>query len=71
MGGAGRALMCNLRRNLVVGPGSVSFLLTGREVVRDEGFTVHSISLVGHVAGAVASMNCSIHVPNDDGSAVA
>eukprot|EP00983_Pelagomonas_calceolata_P025477 800890-Pelagomonas_calceolata.AAC.1 len=57
--------------SLVVGPVSISFLLTGREVVREEEFTEHSISLVGRVARAVASTNCSIHAPNDDGSAVA
>eukprot|EP00983_Pelagomonas_calceolata_P027822 873294-Pelagomonas_calceolata.AAC.1 len=57
--------------SLVVGPGSISFLLTGREVVRKEESTVHSISLAGRVAGALASTNCCIHVSNNDGSAVA
>eukprot|EP00983_Pelagomonas_calceolata_P077794 1154016-Pelagomonas_calceolata.AAC.4 len=66
-----------LAYSLFVGPGSAGFLLTGRKNVREEKFTVHSISLslmwgalVGRVAGAVASTNCSIHVPNNDGSAV-
>eukprot|EP00983_Pelagomonas_calceolata_P010858 350898-Pelagomonas_calceolata.AAC.1 len=57
--------------SLVVGPGSAGFLLAGRNIVREEKFTVHYISLVGRVAGAIASTNCSVHVPNNDGSAVA
>eukprot|EP00983_Pelagomonas_calceolata_P036731 1134422-Pelagomonas_calceolata.AAC.1 len=57
--------------SLVVGQGSISFILTGREVDREEEFTVHSISLVGRDTGAVASTNGSIRVSNNDGSEVA
>eukprot|EP00983_Pelagomonas_calceolata_P013026 416619-Pelagomonas_calceolata.AAC.1 len=66
MGGAGRALMCNFRRKYDIVNTAKG---ARRQVVREEEITVHFISLVGRVAGAIASTNCSIHVPNDDGSA--
>eukprot|EP00967_Tisochrysis_lutea_P157058 scaffold317964_cov15-Tisochrysis_lutea.AAC.1 len=84
MGGARRAFMRNFRgkydiintiavfaSSLVVGTGSVGFLFTERKTVKEEEFTVHSISLVGRVVRVVASMNCSIYVPKNDRSAVA